>query len=362
MTIYINIYHSNSGGAINVALRFLETARDVSLDCCLLVKRDSHYVSWAVQNGLLYEEFPDSLLGLFRLYSTGFLKKFRGDLLNFGDIPLIWLTGKNYYYFDWPYLLTEEAEVWSRMSFRERVYRNIKRFAIKTFIRSTDVFIVQTDGIKERLRVNYSGFTYKVVPNTTKISPILLPKVHDKEFVLGCLSRYYTHKNIEILIDVVSELKNRGFSVKILLTLNIEDHENVSKLLKEIEIKGFQDSFENIGTIPNTDVLNFYNRCDAIILPSLIETFSGLYVESMVLGKPLLLSDRWFARDVCESYANYFDPLDPKSIAQSIITLKSEINTEEHFDRIYQGREFALKSYCKAETSLLHQILEPSSY
>jgi hypothetical protein len=36
------------------------------------------------------------------------------------------------------------------------------------------------------------------------------------------------------------------------------------------------------------------------------------------MGKPLFASDRVFNREVCQEYANYFDPLSPSSAAHVI--------------------------------------------
>ena len=70
-------------------------------------------------------------------------------------------------------------------------------------------------------------------------------------------------------------------------------------------------------------------------LPSLLESFSGTYVEAMFHGKTILTSDFDFARDVCAQAAFYFDPLDPNSILSSIIRAFGD--NEERMRRVREG-------------------------
>ena len=56
-------------------------------------------------------------------------------------------------------------------------------------------------------------------------------------------------------------------------------------------------------------------------MPTLLESFSGTYVEAMYHGKPILTSEIDFARDICGDAAIYFDPLDANSLLNTISSL-----------------------------------------
>lgn len=60
-----------------------------------------------------------------------------------------------------------------------------------------------------------------------------------------------------------------------------------------------------------------YQQVDALLLPTLLESFSATYLDSFYYRKPVFTSDRDFAKDVCADAAYYFDPLS----AQSILSL-----------------------------------------
>ena len=82
-----------------------------------------------------------------------------------------------------------------------------------------------------------------------------------------------------------------------------------------------------------------YAGVDAVVLPSLLESFSGVYVEAMALGVPIITSDRDFAHVVCGDAAIYVDPTDPGAIAQAIARLAS--NPELRSDLVRKGRDRA---------------------
>ena len=53
-------------------------------------------------------------------------------------------------------------------------------------------------------------------------------------------------------------------------------------------------------------------------MPSLLESFSGTYVEAMYYRIPIFTSGLDFAREVCGEGATYFDPHDPDDILEKI--------------------------------------------
>ena len=62
------------------------------------------------------------------------------------------------------------------------------------------------------------------------------------------------------------------------------------------------------------DVPSLYRQCDGLLMPTLLESFSGTYVEAMFHNIPIFTSNFDFARDVCKDGAMYFDPFDVQDI------------------------------------------------
>jgi glycosyltransferase involved in cell wall biosynthesis len=53
-------------------------------------------------------------------------------------------------------------------------------------------------------------------------------------------------------------------------------------------------------------------------MPTLLESYGLTYVEALYCGRPILTSDREFARWMCRDLAIYFEPTDPRSVVSAI--------------------------------------------
>jgi len=76
-------------------------------------------------------------------------------------------------------------------------------------------------------------------------------------------------------------------------------------------------SIVNFGKLSRTDVLNRLGEADALIFPSIVETFGLPLVEARARGVPIIASELDFVRDSCEPVAT-FDPRSPRSIARAV--------------------------------------------
>ena len=81
---------------------------------------------------------------------------------------------------------------------------------------------------------------------------------------------------------------------------------------------GLKDIIINLGQVPINQMSGIYNRIDALLMPTLLESFSIVYLEAMYHRVPILTSNMWFARSICGNAAQYFDPLDENDIYNSI--------------------------------------------
>jgi glycosyltransferase involved in cell wall biosynthesis len=57
---------------------------------------------------------------------------------------------------------------------------------------------------------------------------------------------------------------------------------------------------------------------DALFLPSLMESYSGVYSEALLYERPIFTSNYDFATALLDNAAFYFDPLKPAHIAEVI--------------------------------------------
>ena len=166
--------------------------------------------------------------------------------------------------------------------------------------------------------VSNNGANYHFLENSATIKDAEYKHV-EAEFRILLLSAYYPHKNIAILRDVIPLVSS---NCRFVLTLP-------ESAYKAVFGEG-NDQIINVGPVKSSECPALYASCDAVILPSLLETFSANYVEAMVMKKPILTSDLEFAHEVCGKAALYFNPTSPESIANKIeeIIASSELRLQ----------------------------------
>ncbi len=100
---------------------------------------------------------------------------------------------------------------------------------------------------------------------------------------------------------------------------------------------GLADRFVNLGVLDVAACAAAIEAGTVVVHPSLLETFSATYVEAMALGRPLAVSDRAFAREICGEAAAYFDPHDAENTARVLARLLTDAG--ERARLVALGRE-----------------------
>lgn len=217
----------------------------------------------------------------------------------------------------------------------------ILRWYLKQSLRYADALICQTNTIEKLILDAYDVKCPVYVVGKTISQNIRTDKSRENacsrqlEIIKNCsskfkllyLTKYYPHKNIERACEAMAQIRRSGVDVTLFLTLNKAESAECKSLLEKIDKEGFSNAVINIGSVDLADIESVYQNCDAVLMPSLLESYSATYLEAMAFGKPLLASDREFAREICGNAALYFDPLNIDSIAYAIqnITANQEL-------------------------------------
>ena len=133
------------------------------------------------------------------------------------------------------------------------------------------------------------------------------------------LTHYYPHKNLEVLLPLANLIKSKRLEYKIIITIENEHSPKAYELLNKIESLNLNDIIINIGSVDMKNVPSLYQQCHGLLMPTLLESFSGTYVEAMYHGLPILTSDLDFAKVVCGNSAIYFNPLEENDIFEKIL-------------------------------------------
>ncbi len=328
--IFINGINSKVGGGKSILNSFLENisgnnniyyllAPDESYKCYNSININVITISPFFTNGYVYPIINKYILPYF------FKKYIIEVIINFSDIPTLNKKSiKQLLYFDWAYAVYPESIVWERMTKREYIYRKIKLFYFKKYFHNIDHVIVQTEVIKERLKSIYNFLNITTIPNAVSLNNYKNEKTKKyklpfDKWKLLYLSYYYTHKNLEILIPLAIEIKKRKLDFVIITTIESKQHKYAKAFINNIKRYDLDSVIINVGPVEQIDIATIYNSCNALLMPSLLESFSGTYIEAMFHKLPILTSNLDFAKIVCGNCAAYFDPLSIESILKTIM-------------------------------------------
>lgn len=207
---------------------------------------------------------------------------------------------------------------------KEEVFDLIKQ---KFFFRNVGNFVVETEVVKSRIVSRLGVDSDKIFVISNSYSPAFEQRLLERQnyiqpsndkIVVFIPSSFYYHKNLLILPQVLKVLKSIS-DQKIFFKFTIPEESNGWKLLKKsAQDLGVSEHFFTVGHVPNSVICDEYLSSQIVLCPSLIESSTAVFPESFIAKRPLIVSDRDFARDLCGDAAVYFDPLNPVNIAQKI--------------------------------------------
>jgi len=212
---------------------------------------------------------------------------------------------------------------------RRKVLKAYQRWVLARHLAVTDLLLCQTLTAEARLRrqFRYTGAA-AICPNAV---PTVLEQDGDPpdepsalasakgRVRLFCLTRYYAHKNLEVLLECYRRYPRELASVIVVATIAADHHPGAPRFLHDIRQYGLADAIVNVGPVPQADLGAYYRHCDGLMLPTTLESFSGTYLEAMHFGVPILTSNLDFAREVCGDAALYFDPWSPASVKDAMV-------------------------------------------
>jgi glycosyltransferase involved in cell wall biosynthesis len=275
------------------------------------------------------------LIFLYFMKYNFLLQEYKINLIfNFGDI-LIPCKITQIYFFDWAYAVYSDKYIWNRMSLKSYIVRKIKILLIRKYINYPKLIIVQTRNMKERLQSQFDVRNVVIIPtpiaidfqknkNTQKFN---LPEDRRKYLYPA---NYMPHKNFDIIIPLAEKIQRMELPFTIILTID----ENIANKFMQ-KIKNIS-CIINVGKVEGLLMPSLYQQCDAVIFPSLLESYGLPYVEAMAYEKPILTSDLDFAHDMCGEIAYYFNPFDVDSILSEMQNVFS--NKQECLEHIKKGR------------------------
>lgn len=347
MKIVFNTAHQRFGGAIQVALSFIYECRNSP-------KHEYHvWLGQGVGKFLRKQDFPNNF----------FFYNFDFGIINFTTIKKIQATleplerqirpdvvistsGPTYFHseapqiigFNLPLYIYPESPFIKNLPWSKKLKLWLKKQVhFYYFKRDGSAYITQTDDVNQRIRRTLGIENVYTITNTHSSFytqnlqyPNRLAEKKEEETRLLTVSSYYPHKNLEIIPEILKELRNRGIEdIRFILTLKEQDFAR--------HIKSFPGII-NVGPVPPQECPSLYRECDVMFLPTLAECFSASYPEAMIMGKPIITTDLGFARSICGDAALYYRAMNPVDAADVIINLIKNAELKQQIIRAGKKR------------------------
>ena len=261
---------------------------------------------------------PRALSRFVECLFSRFIFDLAGHLIVLGDVPLR-SKAPQLVLVHQAHLLSPKvnAHVGSGLSF--------KMMRVLTRLNSSFVkhVIVQTDAMNFGLSQSYAAWSGagriltmgQPVPSWFSL---LSGRSHDR--VKGSKLRLfypaasYPHKNHKILNEL--DPRRLGNEVdKIVLTID------------ENELFSFAELFDCVGRLNAEQCLEQYLHADALLFPSLLESYGLPLVEAMTTGLPIIVADLPYAQVLCGEEAIYFDPTSSASLVAAIQELHAKLSS-----------------------------------
>lgn len=348
MKFVLNAYNLKIGGGLNVAFNFIEQLKNYPDDVFyVFAPENCGYEKLGAANIMIIfvpTIYQNYLLRYFveHFWMKKRILKIKPDVVfSMGNFALP-IHIKQGLLFHYPYLIYEPSAAFG-LSTSTKWTVFFQRHAFRSRLKYADRIFPQTKVAAQRLKQFYGNDLVLIpipnaysmlpsVPDESKTSFLNLP--NSSKYLL-CLSKYYTHKNIEILLEVAKILKENKSDIRFITTVGADQHTKAQKFIDNISELQLEDYIINIGPVNVYDIPALYNETDGLILPTLLESFTATYVDAMYLRKPIYTSDLDFAREICGDVAYYFDPNDPVNISH--VVTSSFQSPDEMNERVEKG-------------------------
>lgn len=349
--ILINATNLNEGGGVQVATSFLKDLVSLNLGNDL---EFSAFVSAAVDRNIEQKSFDKNFFIEYRIVEAKEISFINSYKLNdydvvftiFGPIFLPFFRKKHISGFAQPWIINQENEVYIQLKILRRLFFKIKYYLQFLIFAQCKILIVESNYIK--LALIKRGYIGKIYIVNNAISSIfhdqkkwsnvnldVIKKFNDN-FIIGTLSGSYEHKNLIYIFKLATKLEiTYPNKFKFILTIKNHKFDQLQKILP-------CDSVVNIGPINLTQCPDFYNKVDAIFLPSLLECFSVTPLESLFMNKIIFVSDRDFFKMYCQGNVKYFDPIDVDSGVEILKEWFFQTNLEKKKEFLVNSRNFAI--------------------
>lgn len=165
----------------------------------------------------------------------------------------------------------------------------------------------------------------------------IVPAEHDAPY-LFLPARIERHKNFDVLFRALRLQPDPTLEVWIAGSERL-DPTYAGEVRAQMKALELAQRVRFLGDVPYQQILRYYRGAEALVFPSLLESFGHPLLEAMLSGTPIVASDLPASREVAGEAALFFPTRDAEALARAIERVRGE--PEETRARLARGRERA---------------------
>lgn len=280
MKILIDSVYVNDGGG--------KILLDLLIDRIIKDKKDVDF--------LFDNRYENKLVKSKLTYFNNFLKRYyfyfnnnKYDVIfTFGNLPPLVKGEKNITYFHQPLFINDN----SSFTTKTKILTYFKKKYIQLYSKNTDIWIVQTQNVKVKLKK-----TFKIKTNILKhpfYKEFQFKKIDKKNSFLYP-SKAYPHKNHEILINGFCDYYDVNNSGELIITVENEDLK-ISRLISTKIKLGYP--IKNLGFVNQEELKREYLKAKFVIFPSENESFGLGLIEAVMMKCKVIAPELEYVKDV----------------------------------------------------------------
>jgi hypothetical protein len=353
MNILVNLLSIKSGGGQKVAFNFVKETSQINSkhNIHYIVTRDTWIANYLetsnIKNVVHVEQSLVSRMWFHYITAFKIVNLNKIDVIytlfgisinNTNAMSVVGSAYSNIYYPNEPF--------WPRtnkvkyMLFRIRDYYRLRSTL------NADAIVFENDSMMRQARSVYGVSPERSIfipPSySTSDSDIELNSIHQtraKKVYQGLmLTGYHFNKNIEIVPAILKELNQLKSGIRHTISISIDESDpRLQSIKAKAEKYDVHSQINFIGIIKPDKLNEVYARSDYVLLLSGMESFSNNIIEAWVYEKPLIISDKPWARSICKDAAIYVERRKSSNIAYNIDTLQK--NNALYTEVISKGKK-----------------------
>lgn len=201
-------------------------------------------------------------------------------------------------------------------------FRNFYKFLIPFIIARADLVITPTENEKINILKYYPSIDKKLVAIHEGVGNKFKFKNFERTNFILAVGSTNIHKNLKSLLEAFYLIYEK-IPHKLVIVGGGRSIISSDYLLQVVMDKIPADRIIFTGYVSDDDLVDWYNKADFFVFPSLFEGFGLPPLEAMSCGCPVLCSNRSCLPEVCGSAAKFFDPENVEVLSNLMLEIAS---------------------------------------